>query len=403
MLDSDTEMNEYTSQWGLTFTGFYVPSFDELLSHIQDQMLTYISPDLVMTTNSTSGAVARMLAISEKRHWEHQQLTYYSTFISTASDAALDYIGGNLDLKRKVDKPSYATIKITTQGEYLMQTGEEFITDDGYEFTLLRDILTTQNNDGSWTGTGWVQCEDTGQDTNVAANTITTEVNPDDNVIAITNPEKAAGGQDYEVDDVYRERLRMENAARPGSTAAGIRSALMNLDGVREINIVENPYEDADKYGNPPNSVHIYCLGGIKEDIAETLVDYIAAEAETVGSQVMTVKDATDHPRKIAFDFATDKPIYAKITVNIDDSWNEDDGADFIKQSVADYINDLQMGDPLYITRLYPPVYDIEGIRDAEVEIGTDPKQLAEKDILQKDFEATTCDPDNIEVVVNGI
>ena len=64
MLDSDTEMNEYTSQWGLTSTGFYVPSIDELQIHIQYQMLTYISPDLFMTTNTTSGAVARMLEIS---------------------------------------------------------------------------------------------------------------------------------------------------------------------------------------------------------------------------------------------------------------------------------------------------------------------------------------------------
>lgn len=393
----------YNSQWGLTSTGFYVPTYQEILSQIEDTMISLIDPDLVMTSNSNAGILARLFARREKAAWEQQQLTYYSAFISTASDAALDYIGGNLGLRRKFDKPSYAIIQITTQGEYLMQAGEEFITEDGYQFTLLKDILTTQNSDGIWTGTGWVQCEDTGRDTNVAANTITTEVNPDDNVISVTNPDKAAGGQDYEVDDVYRERLRMENAARPGSTAAGIRSALMNLDGVREVNIVQNPFAEADKYGNPPYSVHIYCLGGSKQDIADCLADYIAAGITMVGRQELMVKDATGNPLKINFDFATEKSIYAKVVINTTDAWNIDQGADDIKYSVADYINDLQMGDPLYITRLYGPVYAIEGVDDASITIGTAPDKLTNADIKQKDFEVAVCDPENVEVVINGL
>lgn len=399
----DNDENEYTSQWGLTATGFYVPSFQEILSDIQDQMIATIDPDIVLTTNSYAGTLAHLLARRERASWEQQQQTYYAAFISTASDAALDYIGGNLGLRRKLDQPSFAQIVITTREEYLIQAGEEFETEDGYSFILLKDVLTEKQEDGTWSGTGWVQCEDTGQDTNVRANAITIESNPDDEVISVTNPEVAGGGQDYEDDTTYRERLRMENAARPGSTCAGIRSALMNLPGVRQVNIVENPNEEADKYGNPPNSVHIYCLGGNKNDIAETLVDYIAAGAKLVGSQVMLARDATDHMREVKFDFAANKPIYAHVTVNTTDEWNIDDGADEIKQSLADYINELEMGDPLYITRLYPAVYDIEGVRDATVEIGLTPDKLFDKDILQKDFESVTCDPDNIEVTVNGL
>lgn len=393
----------YNSQWGLTSTGFYVPTYQEILSQIEDTMISLIDPDLVMTSNSNAGILARLFARREKASWEQQQLTYYSAFISTATDASLDYIGGNLGLKRKVEEPSFAQIKITTQGEYLIQAGEQYETEDGYLFTLLKDVLTKKQKDGFWSGTGWVQCEETGEITNVPANSIVYEANPDDEVISVTNPEKAGGGQDYEDDEIYRERLRMENAARPGSTAAGIRSALMNLSGVREVNIIQNPFAEADKYGNPPYSVHIYCLGGNKQDIADCLADYIAAGITMVGRQELIVTDATGNPLKINFDFATEKKIYAKITVNVNDAWNVDEGAENIKYSVADYISDLEMGDPLYITRLYPAVYSIEGISDATVEIGIAPDQLAEKDILQKDFEAPICSPDNVEVVVNGL
>ncbi|RVU73465.1 baseplate J/gp47 family protein [Lactobacillus xujianguonis] len=393
----------YNSQWGLTATGFYVPTYQEILSQVEDEMISAIDPDLVVTSNSNAGILARIFARREKAQWEQQQLTYYSAFISTASDASLDYIGGNLGLKRKVDEPAFAQIEITTQEEYLIQAGEQYETEEGYVFTLLKDVLTKKKGDGSWSGIGWVQCEDTGQDTNVPANSITVEVNPDDEIISITNPEKAGGGQDYEDDETYRERLRMENAARPGSTAAGIRSALMNLPGVREVNIIQNPFADPDKYGNPPYSVHIYCLGSNKQDIAECLADYIAAGITMVGRQELTVRDATGNPLKINFDFATEKPIYAKVTVSVNDAWNIDEGAENVKYAIAEYISGLEMGDPLYITRLYPAVYSIEGISDATIEVGLAPDQLAEKDIKQKDFEAPICSPDNVEVTVNGL
>ena len=393
----------YNSQWGLTSTGFYVPTYQEILSQIEDTMISLIDPDLVMTSNSNAGILARLFARREKAAWEQQQLTYYSAFISTATGASLDYIGGNLGLKRKVDEPSFAQIKITTQGEYLIQAGEQYETEDGYLFTLLKDILTKKQEDGSWSGTGWVQCEETGKETNVPANSITVEANPDDEIISVTNPEKAGGGQDLETDDVYRERLRMENAARPGSTTAGIRSALMNLPGVREVNIVQNPFAEDDNYGNPPYSVHIYCLGGNKQDIADCLADYIAAGITMVGRQELMVKDATGNPLKINFDFATEKSIYAKVVINTTDAWNIDQGADDIKYSVADYINELQMGDPLYITRLYGPVYAIEGVDDASITIGTEPDKLTNADVKQKDFEVAICDPENVEVVVNGL
>lgn len=391
------------TQWGLTSTGFHVPSFQEILSAWQNGMISAIDPDLVMTTNSNAGVLSHIFARREKAMWEQMQLEYYSAFISTATGASLDYIGGNLGLKRKVDLPAFAQIKIVTQEEYLIQAGEQYETESGYQFTLLKDVLTKKDDDGNWSGIGWAQCEDTGKDTNVPANSIAIESNPDDEIVSVTNPEEAGGGQDYEDDDTYRERLRMENAARPGATAAGIRSALMNLPGVREVNIVQNPFAEANKYGDPPYSVHIYCLGGNKQDIAECLADYIAAGITMVGGQELMVKDATGNPLKINFDFATEKQVYVKVEINVNDSWNIDQGADDIKNSVADYISDLEMGNALYITRLYGPVYAIDGVDDAVVQIGTEPDKLAESDIKQKDFEVVKCDPNNVEVVVNGL
>lgn len=391
------------SQWGLTATGFYVPSYQELLSSIEDDFIKTWGEDIPLTSNSNFGILARQFARRDRASWEQMQLAYYSSFISTATGAALDYIGGNLGVPRKVDKPATVQLTITTDGEFLIQAGEKFETEDGYEFTLLRDVLTTQKSDGTWSGTEWAECDETGINTNVPANSVTIEVDPTDEIISVTNPQPAGEGQDYEDDSTYRNRLRMENEARPGPTAAGIRSALMNLSGVRQVNIVENPTEQPDKFGNPKESVHVYVLGGNKQNIAETLADYIAAGITMVGSQELTVKDATGEPRKINFDFAKEKTIYAKVEIHTDDSWNMDEGLQNIKNSVVDYISALEMGDEVYVTKLYPSIYRIEGVADAKVQIGTAPDKVADSDIINDDYEVPVCDLNDVEVVINGL
>lgn len=391
------------SQWGLTATGFYVPTFQELLSSIEDDFIQSFGDNIPLTSNSNLGILARQFAGRDRANWEQNQLVYYSAFISTAQGAALDYIGGNLGVARKTDKPATAQITVTTKEEFLLQAGERFETEDGYEFTLLRDLLTTKQSDGTYKGTEWVQCEETGKDTNVPAGSITIESDPTDEVISVTNLQAAGDGQDYEDDETYRERLRMENAARPGSTHPGIRSALMNLSGVRQVDIVENPTESVDKYGNVPESFHVYVLGGNKEDIAETLVDYIAAGTTMNGKQVLNPLDATGNHREIKFDFATEKPIYVKVDINTDESWNMDDGLENVKQAVVDYISDLKMGQKVYVTKLYPSVYSIEGISDARIQIGTDPAKVADADIFNERYEVPTCQIENVEVNLNGL
>lgn len=389
--------------FGLHKRGFLAPTYEEVLDSVIDDLQQRFGTDLVMTSNSNAGILARLIAWRITLLIQELQKTYYSAFISTASDSSLDRIGANLDLPRKVAEPSFATIQVETDDAYLIEAGEQFETDDGVVFDLIKDITTSQNKDGKWIGTGTVQSVDTGDFTNVLPNTITIVSNPDENIISVTNPEKATGGQDDESDSDYRARLIMENVAKPGPSNAGVKSALMNLPGVRQVNIVENPNADADKYGNPPYSVHVFCLGGKEDDIAQCLVDQVAAGITLVGNKVGLAKDATGTMQTVHFDYAKDKPIYAKVNIRTTEEWDVDDGANYIKEDIANYINNLMMGGTVYLTKLYPSIYSIEGVGEARIQIGTDPQHLADNDITTQPFESTSCNPDNVEVVVDGL
>ena len=391
------------SDFGLHKRGFVAPTYEEVLDSVMDDFQQRFGTDIVLTSNSNFGIIARLIAWRETLLIQELQKTYYSAYISTATESSLDRLGTNLDLPRKVATPSFANIEIKTEEEYLIQAGEQFETADGVLFDLIKDVVTSKNSDGTYTGIGTVQSVDTGAYNNVLPNTITIMYNPDENVVSVTNPEKAAGGQDYEDDATYRARLIMENVAKPGPSAAGIKSALMNLSGVRQVNVVENPNAEANQYGDPPYSVHIYVLGGKEQDIAQCLVDNVAAGITMAGTKQITAPDNTGTPQTVSFDFAKDKPIYATVQIRTNEEWNADEGVQDVKQAIADYVNNLLMGQKVYLTKIYPSIYSIPGVGEAKVQIGTDPNHLYDKDIVTEPFEAVSCNTDNIQVNVDGI
>lgn len=391
------------SDFGLHKRGFVAPTYEEVLDSVMDDFQQRFGTDIVLTSNSNFGIIARLIAWRETLLIQELQKTYYSAYISTATESSLDRLGTNLDLPRKVATPSFADIEIKTEEEYLIQAGEQFETADGVLFDLIKDVVTSKNPDGTYTGIGTVQSVDTGAYNNVLPDTINIMYNPDENIISVTNPEKAAGGQDYEDDATYRARLIMENVAKPGPSAAGIKSALMNLSGVRQVNVVENPNAEANQYGDPPYSVHIYVLGGKEQDIAQCLVDHVAAGITMAGTKQITVPDNTGTPQTVSFDFAKDKPIYATVQIRTNEEWNADEGVQDVKQAISDYVNNLLMGQEVYLTKIYPSIYSIPGVGEAKVQIGTDQNQLYDKDIVTEPFEAVSCNTDNIQVNVDGI
>ena len=200
-----------TTNFGLTDQGYLAPSYEELLDSVQDDFLRVFPSDLVLTSNSNAGILSRLIAWREYEQIQAQQQVYYSAFVSTATGSALDRLGANVDLPRKVNRPAKATLTIVTDGEYLIEAGTQFETEDGYIFDLTDDVVSTQKGD-VWQAIGNAEAEDTGEITNVEPNTITVVYNPDESIISVTNPEKASGGQDYEEDPQYRARLIAENA-----------------------------------------------------------------------------------------------------------------------------------------------------------------------------------------------
>lgn len=389
-------------KFGITDKGFIAPTYEEWLYSIKDDLKSRFGDDIALSSNSNFGIIAEMFAWRLTEIAQQLELVYYSGFLSTASDTALDRLGANIGVARKIATKSHVQIVIKTDGEYLIQAGEEFETDDGIIFELTDDVITAKDKDGNWVGTGNLESEETGKMNNVLANTVTIVSNPDDTILDLTNPESASGGEDDETDEDYRQRLIMENAAKEGPTRSGIKSALMNLAGVREVGIVDNDKNEVDEYGNPPYTVHVYVLGGNDKDIAQTLNDHVAAGVTLTGSKAFNITDESGVVKTINFDSASEKLIFVQVNVKTNILWNNDDNVADIKSDVAEKINSLEMGQTVYLTKLYPNVYDKSGVEEATIQIGTAKDSLGNSDIDTKRFEVPVCDADHVEVIVDG-
>lgn len=418
------------SNYGVTPSGFFSPTYAEVLDNIQDKFKSVFGNDIALESNSNFGIQSRIDALIIYDAYQELQKNFYNSFVSTAKETALDRLGSNYGVTRKVAEPSYAELTIRTHEEYLIQAGEQFETEDGIVFTLLSDVLTAKdpnipvvpsskdedqdtdddNSDtddddqdseptGTFVGKGMAQSIETGTMNNVKANTIIVVSNPDDNIDSVTNEKAAGGGQDQETDEAYSERIMLENVAKDGSTEKGVYAALMNLSGVRQVGFVPNPTAEIDKDGNPPYSIHTYVLGGNGQEIAQALYDNIAAGTIFVGDESYTVTDVNGFPKTMNFSFATELDIYVDVKLKTNDLWNTDSDPDELKQEIADQIQQLKMGSPVLSTRLYSVIYDFEGISEALVSIGSSPKNInANGDVLPTRFQVPICDVKNINI-----
>lgn len=220
-------------KFGLSSTGLLVPTYEELLDTIQTDWQRRFGPQTPMTSNSNFGMLSMSYAFELSKYYQQLQMVYYSAYVSTATGTGLDRLASNASITRDADSQSEATLHIVTDGEYLIEAGTQFETDNGVVFDTEDDVISTQQTDKSWSVDVAAISDDYGSYTNVPANTITIVSDPDDNILSVTNPEQSNGGTDEETDAHLRRRIIMETVANPSATLNGIKTALLNVAGVR--------------------------------------------------------------------------------------------------------------------------------------------------------------------------
>jgi len=376
--------------------GYSRPTYQEILENVITSLQGRFGADIDVSPTSNFGVLARFQAALYNEIEQRDEITYNSAFVLKAVGVSLDRLAANYGINRNPE--TYATVDLSFTGTpgYIVPINSSYQTSDNYIF-VLSDPVTL---DSAGNGKGIAYATLTGSNYNVATGTIKNQVQPVNDIFTVNNDNAAAGGSNIETDTELRERITFAEKGINSASYNGIVSNIRTVSGVKTVRIVENKTDQIDQYGNPPYSIHIYVLGGIKEEIAKSIFTSMAFGINTYGTVKVSVLDIANQGHDVYFDYANEIPILFDIKLTVNDSFPSD-GVAQVKSQVKAYIESLSMGQTVRFSYIYKYIYDsVIGIDVADVKIGKDQDSLAMADINLNPFDVASYNSDNTTVEV---
>ncbi len=222
---------------------------------------------------------------------------------------------------------------------------------------------------------------------------------------SVTNITASTLGMSVENDMKLRQRQALSVAIPSQSKTDGIKGAIFSLSGVSRCKTYENDTSEVNALGLPPNSLCVVVSGGDANEIAEIMRAKKSMGCGYFGNTKVTVLDAFKDPVDIYFYRPKITNIGFYIDLESTAEYTTEIGTE-IKQAIADYVNQLDIGDKITLNKIMVPAglygnlnsmtYEVTGIK-----ILTNGKQH-EGDYYLAFNEVAYCDLDNIEINISG-
>ncbi len=220
---------------------------------------------------------------------------------------------------------------------------------------------------------------------------------------SVVNLSAATEGKAVETDAELRQR-QIQSVALPSKTVIeGLQGALANLPGVARLKVFDNDTDTEDDNGIPPHSLAVVVDGGDSTGIARTIALKKTPGVPTNGTTTENVTDSYGNSKAVHFYRPTDVPVFVEIKLKPLVGYTTDIG-NGIKESVSDYINRLDIGDTLFLSRLFSSAslnnasggntYDI-----LSLEIGKSADALSTDNIVVAFNELATSSVVNINII----
>lgn len=221
----------------------------------------------------------------------------------------------------------------------------------------------------------------------------------------VTNPSGSMLGAAVEEDTKLRQRQALSVAIPSQSKTDSIKGAIFSLEGVSRCKTYENDTPKPDKLGIPPNSLCVVVSGGDATEIAQIMRAKKSMGCGYYGNTTVTVINTFSEPEQISFYRPNAVDIGLFISLVSSSEYTNEIGED-IAQSLADYVNQLDIGDRITLNKLYVPAglfgnldsmtYEISSIKIIANGVEVD------GDLVLGFNEVVYCDSDNIDINISG-
>jgi len=354
--------------------GFKKKNADELIDDMTAKAKELFGEETNLSEKSFLGILIRLFAWFLAIVWEIMERVYNNGFIKKAEGVALDYLAPTVGTSRLLEDFAKGTIEIKGPPQYVLYEGTLTSTSKDVFFYLISDVTL----DSSGNGIGEIVAVDPGSLGNVETGEINELVNPDINILSITNPTPTIGGRDREDHESFRNRMLQVGEGTGAGTISAIRSALLSIPSVRAATVVENDTDQVDEQGRRPHSFECYVLGGSPIEIGQAIIAKKPGGIGPFGEETVIVQDDSGVDKTIHFTYATDVRVEVKIQLQTSPSFPID-GLSRLKTSFVQYVGGqdvqstytgLNMGDDVIYTKFIALAYKIEGVEDVTIQMG---------------------------------
>ena len=371
--------------FGLKEYGFVRKQYNDIVETMNENARNLFGENVNLASRSPIGIFIRVMAWSMSLVWQLAEKVYYSAFIETAEGVNLDYAAKYIALSRNPATRSTGVVKFTGDNDTIIAQGFVLATNDGIEFETTEEVTIVAGE-----AEAEIIAAGLGISGNVSSGRITEIVNPAFGVDTVTNDAATSGGSDVETDVDFRLRYFSSLARGGSSTIDSIRATLLDVDNVRSALVIENNTEVVDGEGRPPKSIECYLLSGNSVEIAQAILDSKAAGIRSFGTVTEIVKDKAGNDQSISFSYATEVDIYVDVNITAGDEYPAN-GDEQVRTKILQYIGGLDedgnvfaglnMNEDVIYTRMIKQIYQVPGVEDLTLEIGTDPMALSTDNI----------------------
>jgi uncharacterized phage protein gp47/JayE len=334
--------------------GIHAPSYQDVLSYLQQQYQAIYGADVYLGNDSQDGQFLAVLALAIHDTNSMAVAVYGAFSPATAQGAGLSSVVKINGIRRLIATNSTVDLVLVGQNGTTILNG--IVRDANNNNWLLPPSVTIPAS-GQVTATaqsatpGAVSLAAKGIDT---ANSIGTILTPTRGWQSASNPLPAVQGDPLESDAALRQRQTVSTALPSQTVLDGIVGDVASVAGVSRYQVYENDTNVTDINGIPPYSIAFVVDGGDASQIAQAIALKKTPGSPTYGTTTEIVLDSqgTGHP--INFFRPIPVPITVAIVIAPLAGFTTATEA-VIVRAVADYISALPIGADVLLTKLYLP------------------------------------------------
>lgn len=348
----------------LTDNGFIAPTEADILAAVQADINAALGGAANMALDTPQGQIAMtMAAVIADCH--DQLISLLNGFDpATASGQMQDAIGLLYFMKRRPSSPTRVEAVLRGTALLTIKAGSRVATDGRYVYVNETDLTFDDNGEV----TSWLSCETEGA---ISCPPSALRVYAGaSGLVSVSNANAGTTGQDVEGRREFERRRQQILSSNASGTNAALLGALLDLDGVTDAWVTDNPSDEDVSLGRltlPAHHLFICVAGGGAEDIGQVILRKKPPGCPISGAEKVTVTDRHQayKARRPSYEFSFSRPEDVAVKVNVTllrNSAIPSDAVARVRQAVISTLSSgeadarLRIGGNVLSSQFYPSV-----------------------------------------------